>query len=209
MTSNTCNIIAGGDPFSRELYDRWAYKDGLVICADRGYEYAQSLGIEPDLIMGDFDSASRRPEGSKVLTFPVEKDDTDTMLAAKEGLARGCTRFMIFGATGGRIDHLIGNIQTLALLLENGATGAIAAENDHIRLLSPGEYVFPKVPGFSLSFFAYTKTVEGFTVSGTKYCAQDQVITDHSTYSMSNMITEDRARLSFAKGILLMVESRL
>ena len=60
------------------------------IAADAGLLLCQKLGIEPDLVIGDFDSMPQ-PENEPTVRVPVEKDDTDSMLAIREGLARGCT----------------------------------------------------------------------------------------------------------------------
>ena len=61
-------------------------KTPLLIAADGGLRYLEEQGITPDLVVGDFDSLGRVPEGDNILTHPVEKDDTDTMLAVKLGL---------------------------------------------------------------------------------------------------------------------------
>ena len=66
-------------------------KDALVIAADGGLVHTEGLGIVPGVILGDFDSLGYVPVGANV--FPVEKDDTDAMLAVKVGLAQGCGRF--------------------------------------------------------------------------------------------------------------------
>ena len=58
------------------------------------------------------------------IRVPVEKDDTDTMLALREGLRRGCDTFYLYGATGGaRLDHTLANLQSLAFLLRHGVRG--------------------------------------------------------------------------------------
>ena len=79
--------------------------------------------------MGDFDSAEK-PVFDNIEIFPSEKDDTDLMLAIKEGFESGCDDFLIFGATGGRVDHLLGNIQSLGYILSCGGEGMIAADRE-------------------------------------------------------------------------------
>ena len=74
-----------------------------VICADGGYILAKKMGIEPDVIIGDFDTyKSRLPENCEIIRHPEEKDDTDTMLAVKLALNRGFKHIVICGAIGGR-----------------------------------------------------------------------------------------------------------
>ena len=61
--------------------------DALVIAADGGLKHTESLGLRPDIILGDFDSLGYIPADSRV--YPVEKDDTDAMLAVRVGLEQG------------------------------------------------------------------------------------------------------------------------
>ena len=73
--------------------------DDYILAADGGLRHVESLGLIPDGILGDFDSLGYIPEGSQV--FPVEKDDTDSMLAARKGLSLGYREFLFYGALDG------------------------------------------------------------------------------------------------------------
>ena len=108
-----------------------------MISADKGYKAGR--GVKSDIIMGDFDSAEK-PVFDNIEIFPSEKDDTDLMLAIKQGFESGCDDFLIFGATGGRVDHLLGNIQSLGYILSCGGEGMIAADREIIRLIVQGSY---------------------------------------------------------------------
>ncbi|MBR4888011.1 MAG: thiamine diphosphokinase [Clostridia bacterium] len=115
----TCYIFCAGG------FDRLAEPIGAgdyVLAADGGLMHTQALGLVPDGIIGDFDSLGYVPEGAQV--FPVEKDDTDSMLAVRKGLELGCRRFVLYGAMDGpRLDHTLANLQTLCFLAEHGAVG--------------------------------------------------------------------------------------
>ena len=76
---------------------------------------------------GSADSAEK-PVFDNIEIFPSEKDDTDLMLAIKQGFESGCDDFLIFGATGGRVDHLLGNIQSLGYVLSCGGGRGIGTE---------------------------------------------------------------------------------
>ena len=73
----------------------------LVIAADAGYRACREAGIVPDLLLGDFDSMDQPSDFPNVRRSPVEKDDTDTMLAVKTALEEGCGEIHIYGGTGG------------------------------------------------------------------------------------------------------------
>ena len=96
-------------------------RPAFVIAADQGLRYLEEAGITPDLIVGDFDSLGIVPQGANVVRHPVEKDDTDMMLAVKTGLARGYRTFVLYGGLGGRLDHTYANFQTLTYLARHGA----------------------------------------------------------------------------------------
>ena len=115
----TCIIFCAGE-FDRLI---GPIEDGdLVIAADGGLRHTRHLGIEPDVVLGDFDSLGYVPEGAVV--HPVEKDDTDAMLAVRQGLTRGYRNFVIYGGMDGpRLDHTIANLQTLCFLAQQGARG--------------------------------------------------------------------------------------
>ena len=78
-----CFIFAAGTYYG--LRERPQTGD-LVLAADAGYLACRQAGITPDLLLGDFDSMDQPADFDHVRRVPVEKDDTDTMLAVKTGL---------------------------------------------------------------------------------------------------------------------------
>jgi thiamine pyrophosphokinase len=214
--NDLCAVFAGGefvnaDCISKEVVEGKAY----VISADRGYELASACHIHSDLVIGDFDSADRIPQNENVKIYPVEKDDTDLMLALREGLAKGCKIFEIYGAVGGRLDHMLGNIQSLMFLAANGAMGIIISDREIVRLLPSGEYKIPYKKDYSLSLIAYSEKVENLTVSGTKYTVENFTLENNFPIGISNKILlpdddgDGYAHIRFDKGYLLVVQSYL
>lgn len=54
-------VIIGAAPCGNPLEQRAYIEAGsFVICADGGYRNAQQMGVSPDLLIGDFDSAPYR-----------------------------------------------------------------------------------------------------------------------------------------------------
>lgn len=92
-----CYIFGAGSFYG---LDRCPRADDFIIAADGGWLACRKTGITPDLLLGDFDSLSTQPDFPNILRVPVEKDDTDTMLAVKTGLERGETEFHIYGGMG-------------------------------------------------------------------------------------------------------------
>ena len=176
----------------------------FCIAADAGRLLCEDLGIAPDLVIGDFDSAPK-PQDVACVTVPVEKDDTDTMLAAKEGLRRGCRAFYFYGATGGaRLDHTLANLQTLAYLRRHGARGYLYDQNFCYTVLENEELtVCGDVPWGLLSVFALGDRVEGVTLTGVQYPLQDAVLENDFPLGVSNHIIEKTAYISAGNGLLL------
>ena len=108
-------------------------EEDYVIAVDGGLSYCGILNVEPDLIIGDFDSMSEQEKlaveqlqqtvPEKICRLPECKDDTDMLAAIKRGLELGYTDFRIYAATGGRFDHTLANIQCLLYLKNHGAVG--------------------------------------------------------------------------------------
>ena len=84
-------MILGSAPLEGDCIPAgFSAEDCFVICADGGIDTARKLNIQPDLVVGDFDSAQGEPpEGVEVIRLPVEKDETDLLYAVKEAFRRG------------------------------------------------------------------------------------------------------------------------
>ena len=133
----TCYIVGAGDFTPRGFAP---VPGDLVLAADGGYRALCSLGYTPDLLLGDFDSLGDLPlpPDLPVLRFPARKDDTDTGLALRHGLDRGFRDFALYGCAGGRVDHLLANLQSMARVSLLGATIRLAApEYDAWALTGP------------------------------------------------------------------------
>lgn len=182
-------------------------KEGdLILCADGGYVYARALGLVPDVLLGDFDSLAGPPDlVGEMKCFPPEKDDTDLMLSVKEGLARGYRDFAIYGALGGRLDHTMASIQTLAYLTSQGAKGVLYGEGTQVYLLKDGTLSLPKVEGAALSVFAYGGNASGVTLRGTKYPLEDGTLQARFPLGVSNEFAADLAEITVKKGTLLIL----
>lgn len=133
MENKTCYIFGAGDLYTEHVDIR---PGSLVIAADGGLYYTKKLGIEPDVFLGDFDSADRKDAGSNCVVFPSRKDYTDMFLAVEYGVERGYNHFELYGALGGkRIDHTLANLQMLSFYAKKGCLASFARQrHSHCRL---------------------------------------------------------------------------
>lgn len=175
----------------------------LIIAADQGLRHLEKAGVVPDLIVGDFDSLGQVPSGENVIQHPVEKDDTDMMLAVKTGLSRGCRVFVLYGGVGGRLDHTYANLQTLAYLSDHGARGYLLGDGFVATAWKDGALDFPAGLAGPVSVFCPGEKAEGVTIEGLYYPLQNAVLTSGFPLGVSNQFTGVSARVSVRKGALL------
>lgn len=182
-------------------------RDDYVIAVDGGLNHAKRLGIIPNTILGDFDSLGFVPDGSTA--FPIEKDDTDMMLAVKKALAMGARDVLLLGGLGGRLDHTYANIQTLAYLLEHRASGTLADENHLVSMVDQGSAVLSLEYRY-LSVFAYSGVCEGVTITGAEYPLENAVLEPSFPLGVSNRHAPgQQMKVSVEKGTLLLIQSKL
>ena len=203
-------IFAGPDLEDISFLNDIDFKNGYLIAADCGLRILKKIGISPDIIIGDFDSFPKpQAEDCEVVTFEVEKDDTDTMLCIKYAIKKGFSDITIISGVGKRLDHTIANIQSLCYILNSGASGRILSDDTEVYLLSKGEYSFDKKEGFSMSLFSYSEKVLNLSISGVKYETNGIDIDNTFPIGVSNEITDEKCHVSFESGKLLVIFSRL
>lgn len=227
----TCYIVGAGDFTPRGFAP---VPGDLVLAADGGYRALYSLGYTPDLLLGDFDSLGDLPlpPDLPVLRFPARKDDTDTGLALRHGLDRGFRDFALYGCAGGRVDHLLANLQSMARVSRLGATIRLAApEYDAWALTGPAPdasapstpapdalapdalapaavLALPPRPGGTLvSVFCHGDRAEGVTLTGLAYPLSDAALTGDFPLGVSNRRLEGQpATVSVRRGTLLIFQ---
>lgn len=205
---NRCFIYAAGSFFG--LRERPRPGD-LQIAADAGLRLCRQLGRTPDLVLGDFDSMDVSEAPADALRVPVEKDDTDTGLALREGLRRGCREFFIYGGTGGRrLDHTLANLQSLAFLRENGARGWLY-DRDFVYTVIKNETLTLRreVDWGLVSLFALGDRARGVTLTGLQYPLDHAELTCAFPLGVSNHFAEERAAVTVEDGLLLVGQELL
>lgn len=180
-------------------------EDVLLIAADGGLEHLSRRGLAPDLIVGDFDSLGRVPEGDNIIRHPVEKDDTDTMLAIKTGLARGCKTFLLYGCMGGRLDHTYANLQALLYLARHDAAGYLLGQGTAASAVRNGRLDFAAGHRGNISVFCPDGEARGVTLAGLYYPLRDAVLTSGFPLGVSNQFTGEAASVVVRDGALLVI----
>ena len=198
-----CYIAGAGEFCERVLPEKGDY----IIAADAGYDALVSRGIMPDLVVGDFDSLGKVPEHPNIVRSPVEKDDTDMMLAVKQGLKLGYEMFTINGGLGGRLDQTLANIQILSYLAENGARGTLLGQGICVTAIKNSEISFNSDEAHegAISIYCAGGKAEGVTLKGLKYPLVNATITNYYPIGVSNEFTGAPAVVKVNNGTLIIV----
>lgn len=181
--------------------------DDYILAADGGLRHLQALNITPHGIMGDFDSLGYTPEGANV--FPVEKDDTDAMLAVHQGLKLGYREFLLYGGLDGqRLDHTVANFQTLQFLADHGAKGYLVGKDYIVTVLHNEAAIFPASATGILSLFCLGKDAHGVTIENLQYPLENGTLTAGFPLGVSNHFVGKGGKISVKEGSLLAMWDR-
>ena len=182
-------------------------KEDYLLAADGGLRHLEKLGLAPNGIIGDFDSLGYVPQGAQV--FPVEKDDTDAMLAARKGIQLGFREFYFYGSLDGpRLDHTVANFQTLQFLADRGATGYLIGNDYMVTVVKDGAIRFAENCKGILSVFCMGADAEGVCIRGAHYELNDGALTAGFPLGVSNHFVGKEATVSVKRGSLLVMWDR-
>lgn len=205
-----CIIIGAGDLTMGELA---VGEEDYIIAVDGGLSYCGILAVEPDMIIGDFDSVSEQEKlaieslkeqiPERIMELPVEKDDTDMLAAIKHGLALGYQDFRIYAGTGGRFDHTFANIQCLLYLKNHDAAGYLV-DGTGMMLVIQNEAIHlnRNLEGY-MSLFALGNEAKGVTIKGMKYTLENYTLTNDYPVGISNEFVGEEAIISVEDGELV------
>ncbi len=202
--SGICYIIGAGDVYTKARNK--AKEDDYLICADGGYAHRTLLGKEPDLVVGDFDSYGAIPENQQKIVAPREKDETDMLLAVNEGLKRGYTEFVIYGALGGdRFEHSVANIQLLSYICNEGARATLIHKGKLLTAFKNSEIKFTEDKTGYVSVFSLCDESRGVKIKNLKYEVNDFTLKANMPIGISNEFIGKEASISVENGTLLVI----
>ena len=216
MSVNACRnsalIINGGPCPDKRVID-FLPKFDEVLAVDSGFDSAISLGIAPDVVIGDLDSISTNgletadKQSIKIISFPKDKDESDLELAILHA-SESCASVTIVDSGGGRLDHLWGVFSAMA----SDATSMITCEaflgSSYVRLVRD-HYIVKPLASNLVSVFPFGGIAEGVSLSGFRWNLNDETLKPGSTRGLSNEILENFGDISVRKGLLLVIQSGL
>ena len=178
----------------------------LIIAADGGADTVAAWGLNPNYIIGDFDSVSKKPDNHhNTIALPVHKDETDMHEALTLAWQQSARRIALFGALGGRIDHTLANIQLLSYVAAAGGNGTLLHNGQAITVITQGSLRFPTwygTAGHMVSVLAHSDTATNVTIDGLLYEAQLNLINTHAQGVSNEFVHGKAAHISVEQGLI-------
>lgn len=205
-----CTIVSGS-PINDTLFLKEKLdSDSFIIAADSGYRKLLDADIRIDCIVADFDSSTKPDIPCEMITFPIEKDATDTFNAVKLAVSRGYREIEIFFALGGRFDHSYANLLCLEYCRQHGVKCTLLDAQNRVSLIEDKTTVNRDYQAFSL--FAFLRDCRGVTIKGAYYTAgffgkEELDIGLADQFGQSNFVTDDVCEITVKEGTLLLIES--
>lgn len=215
--SKSAVIISGGaldEPLTMRVLAETDHP--WIIGVDRGVEFLYRHRILPSYIVGDFDSLPEelvryyKDRGDvPIRAYNPVKDASDTEIAVRLGVTLGCKRMTILGATGGRIDHMWANVQSLMIPFKAGVEAVIVDPQNRIRLIGGETHLSrAKAYGPYFSVFPLGEIVRGFNITGAKYPLRNHTLMPSDSLCVSNEFEDDEVIIDFYGGTVILMETR-
>ena len=184
-----------------------------VICADGGTRHALALGIQPDLIIGDMDSADPQQlkefseAGVGMESFSHDKNETDLELAINRAMGLQPKQIVIVAALGGRLDQTLANI---TLLSDPQLSESDIRLDDGVEevLLCRSQVEIQGKSGDIVSLIPWLGAVSEVETTNLKWPLHKETLYPGKTRGVSNEMLGDTASVSIRSGLLLIVHLR-
>jgi len=203
-------VVTGGQTPDRVLLRDQVRRAQCVIAADGAAEQLLNEGITPNVLIGDFDTASPQSvstlsdRGTQIVRLPVHKNMTDTEAAVDFALDAGADEITILGALGTRVDHTLSNINMLLRAYRRGVSCRILDEINELTVTAD-EYELHGYPGQTVSILPLTGDLM-VTARGLEYPLEKLLLPFSSSRGVSNRMQGTSAHLSISGGIALIVK---
>ncbi len=180
-------------------------EDDLIIAADGGLKSLEKFNIKPHLIVGDFDSLNYIPKGDNVIKHPVQKDETDTILAVDTAINKGYYNFVVYGCLGGRLDHTVASIQTASYISEKGGNGVFIDNDTFLTVIKNSKISFNAENKGLISVFAVSGIADGVNAKNLLYALNNAELSPDYPLGVSNEFTGKNADVSVNNGKLCII----
>lgn len=207
---NTCLILLSYmECVTPEMAQDLAETADYIIAADGGQNRAREFGLQPDCVIGDFDSTTLNEDFDCLyITYPTEKDLTDTEAALTHALEKGCRNVILLGGMGGRLDHTMGNIGLLDKYYSSFDHMEFIDGKNRMELLRNSDRTLKRDVRYKyFGLVSLNAEASGIDIRGAKYELTGASLERASTLGVSNEFSEDTVTIRVQNGTLLIVRS--
>ena len=202
MSDRICYIVGAGESYGLTFTPA---EGDYVIAADGGFAHLLRQNMRTDLLIGDFDSLSVKPEHTKTVLLEKEKDETDMYAAISEGIQQGYDLFHIYGGTGGRFDHTIANLQLIACLSQTNKRAFLHGDGFVVTSITDTSIIMGAHHRGIISIFSHSNESTGVCLEGLKYRLDDATVTSTFPIGVSNEFTGTQSKVSVLHGTLILI----
>ena len=183
-------------------------KKDYVIGADKGYLNLLKHDIDPNCVIGDFDSCTAPIKCETIIRYPVKKDFTDSSLAIEHAVKKGYKKIIVYGAIGGLLDHTLANIALLADFTERGIDIAFVDGKNVIFAVHNSKIYFEEYAKGRISVFSFNNRAEGVFERGLMYELNNATLENKVPLGVSNEFIGEDSEISVREGTLLIHTSK-
>jgi thiamine pyrophosphokinase len=205
-------IFANGNSVSKNFILDQIRDNDIIIAADGGTQRILSLGLLPNVIIGDLDSIQPqllrelKTKGVLILDYPARKDETDLELALLYVKRLGIKITIIHNALGARWDMTLANLllpgytefQDMDIRIVDDLQEIILLRGEATRTLLGN-------PGDTISLIPVGGKAEGITSYGLEYHLENDSLDFGSPRGVSNVMLEDIVKIHLKTGQLVCV----
>ena len=183
-------------------------KGDFVIGADKGYQVLKNNKIEPNLVIGDFDSCDIEIDFENVVKYPVKKDFTDSELAIKHAIELGYKKIQVFGAIGADLDHTLANVAILAKYAKQGIDISFVDKDKVVFAICNSNVNFTREAKGRISVFSFEDRAIGVFEKGLLYELDNVTLENSTPLGVSNEFIGKSAEIKVEQGTLIIYTSK-
>jgi thiamine pyrophosphokinase len=184
--------------------------DDILIAADGGARLCLDLGLQPAIVIGDFDSlnsedlAALKAAGSEIIQYPARKDFTDLELALRHTQSLAVDEILVLAALGARWDQTMANLLLPVAFTSTPIT--LIDGKQEIRMARNSEKLtLQGRPGDTVSLIPLAGDARGVTTQNLEYPLEMETLLFGSSRGVSNVMLKENASVTLQEGVLFVV----
>ncbi len=191
------NLILNGD-IDLGLLEKELSTDQEIYVADGAYDKVLSLNLPIKAILGDLDSLKSRD--SNIKTIELKDQNFTDFYKSLKYLEKSYQEIKVFGASGGDLDHCLGNLFAASCYVNRIIIKFIDPKQRYF--ITDKSVELKKVKNKTISFIPFTK-ITNLTTVGLKYELKNQNLDLNKMISIRNTAMIDDVLVNFDSGKII------